>query len=99
MVYLSVCSNARNLAEKYTGKIRIDCARSSNSRGGIRGSDNLPSWASERRCKKVISVIVCTYNRDRVFEETVNSFLNCRTDGVDYELLLLDKTRRIGRER
>jgi len=49
----------------------------------------------------VISVIVCTYNRDRMFEETVRSFLDCRTDGIEYELLLLDnnstdKTREIG---
>ena len=49
----------------------------------------------------MISVIVCTFNRDRMFEETVRSFLDCRTDGIDYELLLLDnnstdKTREIG---
>jgi glycosyltransferase involved in cell wall biosynthesis len=49
----------------------------------------------------VISVIVCTFNRDRMFEETVRSFLSCRTDGIEYELLLLDnnstdKTREIG---
>jgi glycosyltransferase involved in cell wall biosynthesis len=49
----------------------------------------------------VISVIVCTFNRDRMLEETVRSFLDCRTDGLDYELLLLDnnstdKTREIG---
>ena len=50
----------------------------------------------------MISVIVCTFNRDRMFEETVRSFLDCRTDGVEYELLLLDnnstdKTREIGK--
>jgi glycosyltransferase involved in cell wall biosynthesis len=49
----------------------------------------------------MISVIVCTYNRERMFEETVRSFLECRTDGVEHELLLLDnnstdKTREIG---
>jgi len=49
----------------------------------------------------LISVIICTYNRDRVFEETVHSFLDCRADGIDYELLLIDnnstdKTREIG---
>jgi glucosyl-dolichyl phosphate glucuronosyltransferase len=49
----------------------------------------------------VISVICCTYNRDRVFEETVRSFLECGTDGIEHELLLIDnnstdKTREIG---
>lgn len=49
----------------------------------------------------MISVICCTYNRDRVFEDTVRSFLDCGTDGVDHELLLIDnnstdKTREIG---
>ena len=49
----------------------------------------------------MISVIICTYNRDRMFEETVRSFLDCRTDSIDHELLLLDnnstdKTREIG---
>lgn len=49
----------------------------------------------------MISVIICTYNRDRMFEETVRSFLDCRTDRIDHELLLLDnnstdKTREIG---
>ena len=49
---------------------------------------------------RVISVIICTYNRARMFEETVRSFLDCRTDGIDHELLLLDnnftdKTREI----
>jgi len=50
---------------------------------------------------EVISVIVCTFNRDRMFEDTVRSFLDCRTDGIEHELLLLDnnstdKTREIG---
>jgi len=49
----------------------------------------------------VISIIVCSYNRDRMFEETVNSFLDGRIDGIDYELLLVDnnstdKTRQMG---
>ena len=49
----------------------------------------------------MISVICCTYNRDRVFEDTVRSFLDCGTDGIDYELLLIDnnstdRTREIG---
>lgn len=49
----------------------------------------------------MISVICCTYNRDRVFEETIRSFLDCGTDGIDHELLLIDnnstdKTREIG---
>ena len=49
----------------------------------------------------MISVIICTYNRDRMFEETVRSFLDCRNDSIDHELLLLDnnstdKTREIG---
>jgi len=49
----------------------------------------------------VISVICCTYNRDRVFEDTIRSFLDCGTDGIDHELLLIDnnstdKTREIG---
>ncbi len=51
----------------------------------------------------MISVILCTYNRDRVFEETVRSFLECRTDGIEHELLLVDnnstdKTREIGKQ-
>ena len=49
----------------------------------------------------MISVICCTYNRDRVFEDTVRSFLDCGTDGIDHELLLIDnnstdRTREIG---
>lgn len=49
----------------------------------------------------MISVIICTFNRDRVFEATVNSFLNCDTDGIEHELLLVDnnstdKTKEIG---
>jgi glycosyltransferase involved in cell wall biosynthesis len=49
----------------------------------------------------MISVIVCTFNRDRMFEETVRSILECQSDGVDYEVLLLDnnstdRTREIG---
>ena len=51
----------------------------------------------------MISVIVCTYNRDQMFEETVQSFLSCRTDGIEHEILLLDnnstdKTREIGKK-
>lgn len=38
----------------------------------------------------LISVIICTHNRGRVFEETVNSFLECHTDGIDHELVLVD---------
>jgi len=38
----------------------------------------------------LISVIICTHNRDRVFEKTVNSFLECHTDGIDHELVLVD---------
>lgn len=50
---------------------------------------------------KVISVIICTFNRDRVFEDTVHSFLDCRTDCIENELLLLDnnstdRTKEIG---
>ncbi len=49
----------------------------------------------------MISVIICTYNRDCVFEETVHSFLDCMIGGIDHELLLIDnnstdKTREIG---
>jgi glycosyltransferase involved in cell wall biosynthesis len=49
----------------------------------------------------VISVVCCTYNRDLVFEDTVRSFLDCGTDGIEHELLLIDnnstdKTREIG---
>lgn len=49
----------------------------------------------------MISVVCCTYNRDRVFEETVRSFLACGTDAVAHELLLVDnnstdRTREIG---
>lgn len=50
----------------------------------------------------MISVIICTYNRDRVFEETVRSFLDSRKDGIEHELLLVDNnstdnTRDIGK--
>lgn len=38
----------------------------------------------------MISVIICTHNRGQVFEETVRSFLECHTDGIDHELLLVD---------
>lgn len=49
----------------------------------------------------MISVIVCTYNRDRVLEDTVRSFLECRTGGIEHEVLILDnnstdRTREIG---
>lgn len=48
----------------------------------------------------MISVIIPTFNRARVLEETVHSFLECQNDGVDYELLIVDnnspdKTREI----
>ena len=45
---------------------------------------------------QMISIIICTYNRDRMFEETVLSFLDCRTDGIDYELLLIDNNSNDG---
>lgn len=38
----------------------------------------------------MISVIICTYNRGRILHETVRSFLDCHSDGIDYELLLVD---------
>jgi len=38
----------------------------------------------------VISVIICTYNRGRILHETVRSFLDCQSDRIDYELLLVD---------
>jgi glycosyltransferase involved in cell wall biosynthesis len=38
----------------------------------------------------MISVIIPTFNRARVLEETVRNFLECQTDGVDYELLIVD---------
>lgn len=38
----------------------------------------------------MISVIIPTFNRARMLEETVRSFLECQTDGVDYELLIVD---------
>lgn len=38
----------------------------------------------------MISVILCTHNRGRVFEETVRSFLECHTDGIEYELVVVD---------
>ena len=38
----------------------------------------------------MISVIICTHNRGRVFEETVRSFHECHTDGIDHELVLVD---------
>lgn len=38
----------------------------------------------------MISVVICTYNRVRMFEETVRSFLNCRSDGIEHEMLLVD---------
>lgn len=49
----------------------------------------------------MISVVCCTYNRDRVFEETIESFLACGTEVVAHELLLVDnnstdRTRAIG---
>jgi len=49
----------------------------------------------------MISVIICTYNRDRVLEDTVHSFLDCRTDGIGHEVLIVDnnstdRTREIG---
>ena len=49
----------------------------------------------------MISVIICTYNRERMFEETIRSFLDCRTDTIEHELLLLDnnstdKTSEVG---
>jgi glycosyltransferase involved in cell wall biosynthesis len=49
----------------------------------------------------MISVIICTYNRERMFEETIRSFLECRTDTIEHELLLVDnnstdKTREVG---
>src|SRR3990172_9024422 len=48
----------------------------------------------------MISVVLCTFNRDRMFEETLHSFLDCRTDGIEHELLIVDnnstdKTREI----
>lgn len=38
----------------------------------------------------MISVIICTFNRVGMLEETVRSFLACQADGIDYELLLVD---------
>lgn len=38
----------------------------------------------------MISVIICTFNRDRVLGDTVRSFLDCRTDGIDHEVLIVD---------
>jgi len=38
----------------------------------------------------MISVIICTHNRGQVFEETVRNFLECHTDGIDHELVLVD---------
>lgn len=38
----------------------------------------------------MVSVIICTYNRDRVLEETIRSFLECHTDGIDHELVVVD---------
>lgn len=38
----------------------------------------------------MISVIICTFNRVGLLEETVRSFLACQADGIDYELLLVD---------
>jgi glycosyltransferase involved in cell wall biosynthesis len=38
----------------------------------------------------VISIVLCTFNRHRVLEETVRSFFDCRLDGIDYELLIVD---------
>jgi glycosyltransferase involved in cell wall biosynthesis len=38
----------------------------------------------------MISIIICTYNRDRVLEETVRSFLESQTEGIDHELLIVD---------
>ena len=51
----------------------------------MKGGGAIPRDVPEK-----ISVIVCTYNRERMFEETVRSFLECRTDGVEHEVLLLD---------
>jgi len=39
---------------------------------------------------EMISIISCTFNRVRMLEETVRSFLECTSDGIDYELLLVD---------
>jgi len=38
----------------------------------------------------LISVIICTYNRELVLKDTVCSFLNCKSDGLEHELLLID---------
>jgi glycosyltransferase involved in cell wall biosynthesis len=38
----------------------------------------------------MISVIICTFNRALMLEESVRSFLNCQTDGIDHELLIID---------
>jgi len=49
----------------------------------------------------LISVVICTYNRDSAFEDTIRSFLDIRTGEIDHELLLMDNnssdgTRGIG---
>ena len=36
------------------------------------------------------SIIICTFNRSSMLEESVRSFLNCQADGIDYELLIID---------
>jgi glycosyltransferase involved in cell wall biosynthesis len=38
----------------------------------------------------VISIVICTFNQDRILRETVASFMDCRSDGIDYELLVVD---------
>jgi len=38
----------------------------------------------------VISIVICTFNRDYVLCETIKSFFACQDDGIDYELLLVD---------
>jgi glycosyltransferase involved in cell wall biosynthesis len=49
----------------------------------------------------LISVVICTYNRDSAFGDTVRSFLEIRSDAIGHELLLMDnnstdRTREIG---
>jgi len=49
----------------------------------------------------LISVVICTYNRDQAFEDTIRSFLEIRSEKIPHELLLMDnnstdRTREIG---
>ncbi len=38
----------------------------------------------------MLSVVICTYNRERLLGETVKSFLGCRNDGVEHEVVVVD---------